>query len=485
MNGLVIWHRGNLDFSHNGLKFDVEEANGLDEVGTYIGSSRNDHLFPGTAGNYTAFTPYTNPNSNKQDGTRSGFALTCIKVNGSGASAYVTANAYLNFYTGTWSGNVTTNTAWGGTVTVTTNVTVNSGVTLTIDPGSVIQFQSGTSLTVNGKLIADSNDPTKRITFTGTTATPGFWNGIKINSGSSTNVSTLRRCDVQYATTGITITYTGNTNNITIDKCKVRNNSSFGLYVAGNGAGATVHPTLSNNTIASNNNSGIYLTNYAKPTITGNRIENNGYAGIEGISNTSYEAQQVGSGYQLAAKRNFWSGLTIADGLDGLRRAARDAFPPAKHQRCFVHKMRNVLDKIPHELHDAVQKALQKIYNAGSRADALSLKQAFVASYGQKYPKAVKSLNEAGNLLFSYFDFPEPHWKSIKSTKVIESMFAAVKLRSDAARRIRTPESALYSVFKLLTTQEQRLHEIRGYRRVAETIDALKHSQHLKSRNAA
>ena len=180
-----------------------------------------------------------------------------------------------------------------------------------------------------------------------------------------------------------------------------------------------------------------------------------------------------------------WIGLTIADGLDGLRQAARDVFPLAKHQRCFVHKMRNVLDKIPNELHDEVQKALQKIYNAGSRAEALGLKQAFVASYGQKYPKAVKSLNEAGDLLFSYFDFPEPHWKSIKSTNVIESMFAAVKLRTDAARRIRTRESALYLVFKLLTTQEQRLHKIRGYRRVAETIDALKHSQHLKSRNAA
>ncbi|MGH7452011.1 MAG: hypothetical protein ACRENG_11730 [bacterium] len=189
MNGLLIWHHAKSNFSHNGLRFDVEEANGLDQVGDGIGSARNDHLFPGTAGNYTAFTPYTNPNSNKKDGTRSGFALTCIKVNGSGSSAYVTANAYLNFYTGSWSGNVTTNTAWGGTVTVTTNVTVNSGVTLTIDPGSVIQFQSGTSLTVNGRLVADSNDPTRRITFTGTTATPGFWNYIIINANTNGTIT--------------------------------------------------------------------------------------------------------------------------------------------------------------------------------------------------------------------------------------------------------------------------------------------------------
>ncbi|MCI0554908.1 MAG: hypothetical protein L0287_28495, partial [Anaerolineae bacterium] len=220
MNGLLIWHHANSTFTHNGLQFDVEEANGVDQVGLGIGSARNENLFPGTADNYTAFTPYTNPNSNKYDGTRSGFALTCIKRNGSGPGAYISANAYLNFYTGTWSGNITTNTAWGGTVTVTTNVTVNSGVTLTIDPGSVIQFQSGTSLTVNGRLVADSNDPNKRITFTGTTATPGFWNGIIINSGSSANVSTLRRCDVQYAVNGIYINYTGNSNNVTVEKCK-------------------------------------------------------------------------------------------------------------------------------------------------------------------------------------------------------------------------------------------------------------------------
>jgi M6 family metalloprotease-like protein len=306
MNGLLVWHHANSNFSHNGLRFDVEEANGLDQVGDGIGSARNDHLFPGTAGNYTAFTPYTNPNSNKKDGTRSAFALTCVKVNGSGSSAYVTANAYLNFYTGTWSGNVTTNTAWGATVTVTTNVTVNSGVTLTIDPGSVIQFQSGTSLTVNGRLVADSNDPTRRITFTGATATPGFWNGMRINSGSSSNVSTLRRCDIQYATDGITITYTGNSNNVTVDKCNIRSNS-YGVYINGNGySGATLHPTISNNFITDNDATGIDLENYAKPTITGNRIENNymGY-GISANSNSS-----------ATITYNFISGHTLVSGID-------------------------------------------------------------------------------------------------------------------------------------------------------------------------
>jgi M6 family metalloprotease-like protein len=278
INGLLIWHRGITTWPNTSINLDVKEANNVDEAGSGAGSCKNAHLFPGTTNN-TAFTPYTFPDSDKKDGTRSGFALTHIKLNGSGASAYISANAYTNFYTGSWSGNVTTNTAWGGNVTVTTNVTVNSGVTLTIDPGSVIKFASGKSLTVNGKLVANSTDPTQRITFTGTTATPGFWNGIKINSGSSSNVSTLRRCDVNYATTGVSVIYNGNTNNVTIDKCRITNNSGAGIFVYGSST-ATTHPTIRNNKIQSNTGNGISLQNYAKPKIAINRIEFNGSHGI-------------------------------------------------------------------------------------------------------------------------------------------------------------------------------------------------------------
>ena len=115
----------------------------------------------------------------------------------------------------------------------------------------------------------------------------------------------------------------------------------------------------------------------------------------------------------------------------------------------------------------------------------MALRTVFVQRYGKDYPKAVRSLLEAGDQLFTYFDFPAAHWRSIKSTNLIESLFSAVKLRTDAARRIPSRSSALYLVFKLLKRQEGRLHRINSYRIVAQTIDTLKNRQHLKLRVAA
>jgi len=180
-----------------------------------------------------------------------------------------------------------------------------------------------------------------------------------------------------------------------------------------------------------------------------------------------------------------WIGLVIADGVSGLWKAQRDVFPTARRQRCLVHKMRNVLDKVPLRVHEEVLQALREIYHARSKDQALVALQAFVARYGKLYPKAVDSLKEAREMLFSYFLFPRQHWKSIKSTNVIESIFAAVKLRTDAARRIPRRDSALYLVFKLLANQQLRWKKIHGYKLVAQTIEYIQSSKHAKLRIAA
>lgn len=109
--------------------------------------------------------------------------------------------------------------------------------------------------------------------------------------------------------------------------------------------------------------------------------------------------------------------------------------------------------------------------------EAKTLKDEFIHRDHRIYPTAVVSLKEASNLLFTYFQFPEQHWPTGKSTNLIESMFSTVKLSTNVARRIPERESALYLVFKLLTDQLPRPRKINCSRLVPQTIDALKNSK--------
>ena len=181
-----------------------------------------------------------------------------------------------------------------------------------------------------------------------------------------------------------------------------------------------------------------------------------------------------------------WIGLVIGDGIKGLWKAVREKFPRAYHQRCWVHRIRNVLDKVPDKAHDEVLAHLRQIYYAASREGARRLMREFAASDRSLYPKAVDCLLETANQLLMYFLFPREHWQSIKTTNPIESIFSTVKLRTKAARRLRTRLSTVCLVYQLLKTSERRLRKINSPRLVATTIDTMKHrSNSTKVRRAA
>lgn len=179
-----------------------------------------------------------------------------------------------------------------------------------------------------------------------------------------------------------------------------------------------------------------------------------------------------------------WIGLVIGDGMKGLWKAVRECFPRSLRQRCWVHKMRNILDKVPDKVYDEILAALREIYHAKSEKEARALIQAFVDRYRSLYPRAVRCLQDDIHALSNYFCFPRSHWKSIKTTNPIESLFSAVKLRSKAARRLRTRVSAVCLVFQVLRNSERRIRSINGHRIVGKTIDAMK-SNSTKVRRAA
>ena len=179
-----------------------------------------------------------------------------------------------------------------------------------------------------------------------------------------------------------------------------------------------------------------------------------------------------------------WLGLLVGDGIGGLWKAVRTVFPMTRQQRCWVHKMRNVLDKVPKKAHDEVLEQLRLIYHATSYGEAQQHKREFIRRYRSLYPKAIQSLEEAGDALFTYFRFPQRHWIHLKTTNPIESLFATVRLRTQAARRMRSRMAAVCLVFQILKNSEHRLRRIRAYTLVPDTIDQLR-VQHSKRRKAA
>src|SRR5690625_5911435 len=121
--------------------------------------------------------------------------------------------------------------------------------------------------------------------------------------------------------------------------------------------------------------------------------------------------------------------LAIGDGALGFWAALRDVWPETRGQRCWVHRIANVLAKLPKRLQPKAKAALREIMEAESREAAEGEIERFREDYGAKYPKAVASLTRNQDELLTFYDFPAEHWKHIRTTNVIESPFATVRLR--------------------------------------------------------
>ncbi|TLQ43722.1 IS256 family transposase [Streptomyces marianii] len=152
--------------------------------------------------------------------------------------------------------------------------------------------------------------------------------------------------------------------------------------------------------------------------------------------------------------------LVVGDGAMGLWRALTEVFPQARHQRCWVHKTRNVLNALPGSAQPGAKKALQEIYNAEDRDHAEKAVKDFGRSYGAKWPKAVKKITDDVDELLAFYDFPAEHWVHLRTTNPIESTFSTVKLRTKVTRGADSPAAALAMVFKLAESAQARWRAI-------------------------
>src|SRR5437667_5975678 len=121
--------------------------------------------------------------------------------------------------------------------------------------------------------------------------------------------------------------------------------------------------------------------------------------------------------------------LAIGDGALGFWAAVRDVWPETAKQRCWVHRIANVLDKLPRSLQPRAKQALHEIMYAETPEAAERGIGRFAPEYQAKYPKAVTSLTVDQDRLLAYFDYPAEHWKHLRTTNPIESTVAPVRLR--------------------------------------------------------
>jgi transposase-like protein len=166
--------------------------------------------------------------------------------------------------------------------------------------------------------------------------------------------------------------------------------------------------------------------------------------------------------------------LAVADGALGFWQAVEEVWPQTRGQRCWVHKTANVLNKLPKSQQSKAKRALQEIWMAETKKDALAAFDAFVESWGVKYDKAVDCLIKDHDTLLAFYNFPAEHWKHLRTTNVIESSFATVRHRTVRSKGCLSNKTALAMIFKLAEAAEKSWRRLNGHNQLPKIILGIK-----------
>jgi len=159
--------------------------------------------------------------------------------------------------------------------------------------------------------------------------------------------------------------------------------------------------------------------------------------------------------------------LAIGDGALGFWAALRAVYPETQEQRCWLHKMRNVLDKLPKRLQPRAKEMLHEIMEAEDRKSAQEGIARFADEFKAKYPKAVDCLQKEPDTLLTFFDFPAEHWVHLRTTNPIESPFAGVKARTRQTKGAGSRRAGLAFAFKLALSAERHWRKVNAPQLVA------------------
>ena len=162
--------------------------------------------------------------------------------------------------------------------------------------------------------------------------------------------------------------------------------------------------------------------------------------------------------------------LAVGDGALGFWKAIEEVFPGTRHQRCWVHKTANVLNKVALSVQVNMKADLREIYGAQTLAAAEAAIDVFAEKYGAKYEKAVTCLTKDREALLAFFDFPAEHWDHLRTSNPIESVFATVRHRTVRSKGSLSATTAKLMVFKLVTAAAKTWRRLKGENQLPKVV---------------
>jgi transposase-like protein len=159
--------------------------------------------------------------------------------------------------------------------------------------------------------------------------------------------------------------------------------------------------------------------------------------------------------------------LAMGDGALGFWGALREVFPSTREQRCWFHKIANVLGALPKSAHPGAKKALAEIWNAEDKQHALDAVSSFKTAYGAKFGKAVAKITDDLERLLAFYDYPAEHWIHLRTTNPVESTFATVRHRTKVTRGPGSRTAGLAMAFKLIEAAQDRWRAVNAPHLVA------------------
>jgi len=166
--------------------------------------------------------------------------------------------------------------------------------------------------------------------------------------------------------------------------------------------------------------------------------------------------------------------LAVGDGALGFWKALDEVFPGTRHQRCWFHKVANVLNHFPKSMQPAVTVDLREISNAETRAAALAAIEIFKEKYAAKYERGVTCLTKDTEAVLAFFDFPAEHWDHLRTSNPIESVFATVRHRTVRTKGALSQKTAKLMVFTLVRAASKKWRKLNGTNQLPRVIEGVK-----------